>query len=189
MPRPTVVKRTVQTMRLSHLAQSSVETTTAAQDEDAAHGGGASFFAVEFKEFVDLLGAADGLADFEGDELADEAISEKHRKEESGERCAAGSEGVVLEDVQNLVEQSVLRREQLAILVEPVDHAEISEMGEDFLHGRGAAAFDEHEVAWARISRRCAAQAAWSGKCWRPWYGSCALAASLMTGGIGVRRR
>ena len=38
----------------------------AAKQEDAAHRGSACFFAMQFKEFIDFICAANGLAELEG---------------------------------------------------------------------------------------------------------------------------
>ena len=150
------------------------------EDENAAHGGGAGFFAVEFEEFVDLFSGADGLADFEGDQFADEAVAKQQGEDKGGESRAACAEGVVFEDVEDLVEQPFLGREQLAVFVEPIDHAEtgwkwvrIFSMAEERLP------LSRTRSPGRRSSRRWAAQEVWSVK-WAMVVEAAERAASVM---------
>lgn len=55
---------------------------------------------MQFVELVHFLSGADGLAKFEGDQVADEPIAEKKRKKKGGDCRTETAERDVLEHIQ-----------------------------------------------------------------------------------------
>jgi len=98
-----------------------------AENENAAHGRRAGFLAVKLGELMNFISGADGLADLEGDELADELVAIHQRQHEGRDGGSTCTEGVVFEEVEDLVERGVVAHPVMgehpfAQFVKPVHH-------------------------------------------------------------------
>lgn len=75
---------------------------------------------MEFVQFVHFLGAADGLPDFQRQQLADDPFSDEEGEEESEERGGKAAAADVAKHPDQRLEVILEKG------VEPVDHAERS---------------------------------------------------------------
>jgi hypothetical protein len=82
---------------------------------------------MQLVQLVHFLGGADGLADLEGDQFADQAVAIHQREHEGRDGGPTGTEGVVLEEVEDFVQGGVIADpmmsgEPFPEFVEPVHH-------------------------------------------------------------------
>ena len=106
---------------------------------------------MQFRQLAHFRGGSDGLADLERDQFADDVIPEKQRERKSGDGREDGAKGDVVEDVEAFESAG----EEMEVIHHGGDaglRLAFRKILKDALGPRGAAAFDQDQIAGRCVS-------------------------------------